>query len=133
MTEKYDPQPHGKPILCLDFDGCIHSYKTGWQGVDKIPDDPVPGVFLWMKTALNYFEIHIYSSRSSDTKGRAAMYFYIRNYSPEVARKVVFVKEKPRAYITIDDRCVQFNGKWEDPAFDPEVLLQFQPWYKSQK
>jgi hypothetical protein len=27
-----------KPILCLDFDGTIHSYISGWQGADVIPE-----------------------------------------------------------------------------------------------
>lgn len=30
----------GKPILCLDFDGVIHSYASGWKGADVIPDPP---------------------------------------------------------------------------------------------
>lgn len=32
-----------KPILCLDFDGVIHSYSSGWKGADVIPDPPVAG------------------------------------------------------------------------------------------
>ena len=32
-----------KPIVVLDFDGVIHSYKSGWKGADVIPDEPVPG------------------------------------------------------------------------------------------
>ena len=26
-----------KPILCLDFDGVLHSYTSGWRGA-RIPD-----------------------------------------------------------------------------------------------
>jgi hypothetical protein len=32
-----------KPILCLDFDGVLHSYTSGWKGAAVIPDPPVPG------------------------------------------------------------------------------------------
>lgn len=34
-----------KPILNFDFDGVCHSYTSGWQSADTIPDDPVPGLF----------------------------------------------------------------------------------------
>jgi hypothetical protein len=127
----HDPKPHGKPILLLDFDGCIHSYKSGWQGVDKIPDPPVPGVFRWIENALRYFDIHVYSSRSSDPLGRKAMYDYIRNHTiTSLVDDLTFTSEKSRAFITIDDRCTCFNGRWDDDAFDPENLLEFVPWYK---
>ena|SRR5215469_6150976 len=130
MKEKYDPQPNGKPILCLDFDGCIHSYTSGWKGVDKIPDPPVPGAFEWMTRAAEVFEIHIYSSRSSSPAGRRAMFQYIYSRDRVLAHLVVFADEKPRAFITIDDRCVQFNGNWSDAQFQPQKLLAFVPYYK---
>jgi hypothetical protein len=128
----WDPKPHGKPILCVDFDGCIHSYKSGWQGADIIPDPPVLGVFEWLEAALEYFEIHIYSSRSSDIRGREAMHVYIKKHS-SLANRFYFPVKKPRAWLSIDDRCICFNGQWSDPSFDPKNLLQFVPWYKEQK
>ena len=129
-----DPKPHGKPILCLDFDGVIHSYKSGWKGVDVIPDPPVPGAFAWIELALHDFDIYIYSSRSESIKGRFAMqHFFIDNGAEELLDKLTFTDKKPRAFLTIDDRCVCFNGRWSDPEFNPKNLLEFTSWYKYQK
>jgi hypothetical protein len=131
---EYDPVPHGKPILLLDFDGCIHSYSSGWKGVDKIPDPPVPFIWLWLEAALAYFEIHVYSSRSTELAGIFAMREYIRKHAgpnSTIATRVYFTDKKSRAFITIDDRCVCFNGNWNDPQLDPETLLKFVPWYKN--
>ena len=30
--------------VVFDFDGVVHSYTSGWQGEDTIPDPPVPGI-----------------------------------------------------------------------------------------
>jgi hypothetical protein len=38
-----------KPILCLDFDGVIHSYSSGWKGADVIPDPPVEALGAIMR------------------------------------------------------------------------------------
>lgn len=63
-----------KPILCLDFDGVIHSYSSGWKGAHVIPDKPVPGA---IEALLGYlkdgFEVAIFSSRSKSLRGRWAM------------------------------------------------------------
>lgn len=127
----YDTHPHGKPILLLDFDGCIHSYKSGWQGADVIPDPPVPGIFKWIETALMYFEIHVYSARSTEESGRKAMFEYVQKHTVgDLAARLIFTDKKTRPFITIDDRCVRFDGDWSDPQFNPERLLEFIPWYK---
>lgn len=62
-----------KPILCLDFDGVIHSYVSGWQGANAVADPPVKGAFTFIKNALNHFDVYIFSSRSNQPGGIAAM------------------------------------------------------------
>lgn len=63
-----------KKDLCIDFDGVIHSYKSGWKGVSVIPDEPVQGAIEWLVSLLDQgFQPMIYSSRSKSWFGRRAM------------------------------------------------------------
>jgi hypothetical protein len=61
--------------ICVDFDGVIHSYTSGWKGAVVIPDPPVEGAFAWLKemTARGDFRINIYSSRSKERGAIEAM------------------------------------------------------------
>lgn len=68
-----------KLILCLDFDGVIHSYTSGWKGATCIPDTPVEGALEFIANAVNYFEVNIYSSRSRYLFGRRAMKKWLYN------------------------------------------------------
>jgi len=68
-----DARPPGKPILVLDFDGVIHSYKSGWKGARVIPDPPVPGSLQFLAEALNHFDVQVFSSRSGQFGGIRAM------------------------------------------------------------
>lgn len=125
----------GKPILCLDFDGVIHSYTSGWKGADVIIDPPVEGAIGFMLEALNYFDVVIFSSRSHQPLGITAMRAWLRHHagatwyeSPDGPgiEDVRFVTEKPAALVTIDDRALTFDGTW--PAI--ETLKTFKPWNK---
>lgn len=125
-----------KPILCLDFDGVIHSYSSGWKGADVIPDPPVAGALDFIVAACDHFHVNIHSSRSCQPGGIAAMQRYLIDAYMDVAPVFdapLFVREglywpteKPAAMVTIDDRALTFNGTW--PRF--EDLLSFQPWNK---
>ena len=65
-------------ILCVDFDGVIHSYSSGWKGPRNIPDPPVPGAIQFLIEAQKSFFVHIYSSRSRYFGGRWAMKRWLR-------------------------------------------------------
>jgi hypothetical protein len=128
-----------KPILCLDFDGVIHSYNSGWKGADVVPDPPTEGAIAFMLAALRHFDVTIFSSRSNQRGGLNAMKEWLREHaggcwhpSPDGPglEDVRFVTEKPAAMLTIDDRALTFTGDWRD--FNPAKLLTFQPWNKRQ-
>jgi hypothetical protein len=127
-----------KPILCLDFDGVIHSYTSGWQGADKIPDPPVPGALQFIVAAMDHFRVAIFSSRSNHKGGIEAMrqwlgywsvdkeYGMPDNFDHGTWGAIEWPIDKPAAFLTIDDRAITFNGKWPDPT----LLLYFKPWNK---
>lgn len=67
-----------KKILCLDFDGVLHSYGSGWKGATEIPDPPVPGALEFVVGALDHFRVVVLSSRSHQWGGRRAMKRWLR-------------------------------------------------------
>jgi hypothetical protein len=126
-----------KPILCLDFDGVIHSYTSGWKGADVIPDPPVPGALAFMLDALHHFDVVIFSSRSNQRGGVTAMQKWLREHAGSCwyespagpgLEDVRFVTDKPPAMVTIDDRALTFTGVF--PAISQ--LKAFTPWNKKE-
>lgn len=143
----------GRKLIALDFDGVLHSYAAAWRGPGIIPDPPVPGAmeFLCRLALSQEFDPAIYSSRSKSLAGRRAMKAWIRQWicaleigswgtlvhrSPTlwqasentdlIMSYISWPWFKPPAWLTIDDRAVQFTGTF--PSF-PEMLA-FQPWNK---
>jgi hypothetical protein len=118
-----------RKTLCVDFDGVLHSYTSGWKGVDQVPDGPVPGAMDWLRAMLGEgFDICIYSSRSKDPAGLAAMMAALRVWGMDMddIDRLDFPTEKPAAWLTIDDRCFRFEGDF--PSAD--WLRRFRPWNK---
>ena len=70
-----------KPILCLDFDGVLHSYSSGWQGPRNIPDPPVDGAIAFLVQAVEHFDVQVFSSRSRYPLGRWAIKRWIRKHA----------------------------------------------------
>lgn len=127
-----------QPTICIDFDGVIHSYERGWQG-GVIYGTVVPGFFEWVERVRHQFKLVIYSSRSKDDAGVVAMGTWLhlkRNEwiksggerHPTEVLSFEFAHEKPAAWLTIDDRAIQFNGDWNASALTAESMRAFKPW-----
>lgn len=127
------------PILCMDFDGVLHSYKTGWQGPRTIPDPPVPGALAWVVNTVRSgkMRVAVYSSRSRYLFGRWKMKEWIwywlqwdvgltKKEAFDILAEISFPNYKPPAMVSIDDRAIRFTGE-----FPPlEHLLASKPWNK---
>ena len=123
-----------KPILCIDFDGVIHSYERGWQDGD-IYGSVTEGFWKWAHEVSKSFQLVVYSSRSKDHAQRSAMEAWLKHHwqaENDVSfvpwPKLLFAAEKPPAWLTIDDRGVTFRGSWSAPELSPQALIGFTPW-----
>lgn len=120
--------------LCLDFDGVLNSYLSGWQGPGIISDPPTQGAMEFLIEAIQHFKVAIFSSRSAHLGGVHAMQYWLLDHlEPHVgqadALRIVnevidWPTDKPPAFVSIDDRCMLFTGVWPDM----EELQAFTPW-----
>lgn len=118
-----------KKTICVDFDGVIHWYRSGWNGGD-IYDEPVPGAIDFLKKliASDRLIVAIYSSRSKYEGGIQKMkdWLFSNSLSMEELEEIQFPFQKPAAWITIDDRAFHFRGNFPTISY----LYEFEPWMK---
>jgi len=97
------------PIIVLDFDRVIHSYTSGWQGMNMIADPPTEGAVGAVNAYLDAgYQVAVLSSRSHHPGGIEAMKEWMRRYGFPVDR-IAFLDHKPPAAISIDDRGWQYQ------------------------
>lgn len=101
--------------ICLDFDGVIHSYQSGWQGVEVIPDPPIHKVDLAIKRLRKNFRVVVHSARCRSKAGVAAIENWLANHDIEVDE---VCEHKPPAHVYVDDRAVPFSGDWDQTIAD---------------
>ena len=126
----------GKKIICVDFDGVIHGYQSGFKGMGCIPDPPVvqdqsvKDSIRWLRELIwsDKFIICIYSSRSKSLFGRKAMKEWLHKWGlcNNELKQVYFPILKPPAWLTIDDRAIKFTGVF--PTI--KEIEEFKPWNK---
>lgn len=117
-----------KPIICLDFDGVVHSYTSGWKGAAVIPDQPVPGALEFVVTALDHAQVAIFSSRSHQWGGKRAMKRWLRAHLLAISGEF----SAPQWWL---DRIYRtaFAEPWEaecEHAADLVVREISWPWFK---
>ena len=102
-------EKYSRKTVVFDFDGVIHSYTSGWKGVDVIPDGPVPGIREAIDTLRREYcyEVIIVSTRCADKRGTEAIEEWLEKHGIEVDG----VKgRKPPAVAYVDDRGICFDG-----------------------
>lgn len=113
--------------IVFDFDGVIHSYDSGWQGYEVIPDEAVEGIEDVLKGLKKKgFKIVIVSARCIDKDGKEAIESWLKlhglyDYIDDIT------DTKPPALIYIDDRAICFDGNTKTLM---SKILNFKPWNK---
>lgn len=124
------------PVICVDFDGVLHAYTSGWKGATVIPDGPTPGAIQWLTKLTESFDVVVCSARARRPWGWWAVRKWLQREMfaywgahPLVADdalasiKVTFIK--PAAIVYIDDRAWRFDGKHFPSAAE---LRAHRPW-----
>ena len=97
--------------ICLDFDGVLHSYRSGWCGAEIIPDPPIHGTKDAVARLRQQYRIAIHSARCHSEAGRKAVEAWLERHNIEVDE---VCEHKPPALVYVDDRAVRFHGNWDD-------------------
>jgi hypothetical protein len=101
--------------ICLDFDGVIHSYRSGWKGESNIPDPPIHGVREAISHLRKRYRVVIHSSRSATEEGCDAIRKWLARHDIEVDDVCM---HKPPALVYVDDRAIPFTGDWQQTIAD---------------
>lgn len=127
--------------VCLDFDGVLHAYDTGWQDAAIIPDPPVDGAIAAVYGYLDEgLTLAILSVRSSLPGGIQAMREWLDKYDAEyryqhkipddvplLTARIYMPDHKPAAKLYVDDRGFRFEGTFPTPE---ELQALYTPWNK---
>jgi len=113
-------------ILCVDFDGVIHSYLSGWKGATEIPDPPVKGAIEWLNELCDHpeWDPQIYSSRSKEEGAIDAMRAWLKRHGLKYWDVIGMPTQKPAAFLTVDDRAICFRGTFPSRL----EMTCFRPW-----
>jgi hypothetical protein len=114
-----------KPTICLDFDGVIHAYTSGWQGAANVPDGIVEGTKEAVARLRERFTVKVFSARCGQEGGVEAIKEFLSKHEVEVDEIPL---TKPPSLVYVDDRGVTFKGDWDSCI---EEIMNFRQWQKA--
>jgi trehalose-6-phosphatase len=92
-----------KNTIAIDFDGVIHRYSLGWQGMDNAYDPPMDGAAEALRSlAETGHRIVVFSSRDTTVIQNWLKKYALEQYVAEVTNT------KIPARVYIDDRAYRF-------------------------
>ena len=115
MTDK-------KYTVCIDFDGTLTTYASGYTPDGDIPDGPTDGAKEAMEKLYRHYKVVVYSARAGTAKGNIAICNWLDDHGIP-CHEVTAVKPPAIAYV--DDRAVRFDDDWKQVLQDINVP----PWH----
>jgi hypothetical protein len=120
-----------KLTVCVDFDGVINSYTSGWKGAANLPDPPVEGAIEWLNKLDKRYSVAILTTRAQTQEACDAIADYLVEHGYTGSMPLITDRKIP-ALIYVDDRAVRFDGPEKGfPAID--TISTMQPWNKKYK
>lgn len=110
-----------KKTLLIDLDGVLNTY-TGKYDPDFIPPMRDGAKEFLAELCQKNFELVLFTTRPKNLAQQWCLENGLLDYFADVTNK------KKAAWLIIDDRCINFNGSYED------IILQipnFTPFYKT--
>ena len=103
--------------IAIDFDGVIHAYSRGFQGLENAYDPPMPGVYSALEELkASGYRLIIVSSRPVPIIKKWLEKHNMTSYFDDVSN----TKHPARYYI--DDHAVRFN-KNDPSAWEKTILF----------
>jgi hypothetical protein len=100
-----------RKTVAVDFDGVIHSYTSGWQGADVIPDPPIEGAIEFLNEVIEEFTLVIFTTRAGDEEARRAIMAWLMEHGFK-GEYVEITNVKGPAIFYLDDRAWRFRGRF---------------------
>ncbi len=108
-----------KRTLLIDLDGVLNTYTGGYQQ-DYIPP-MANGVKEFLESLQDKFDLKLFTTRPAHLAQKWIEDNQIQHLFSEVT------DTKRPAWLLIDDRCLTFDGNFENLAMQ---IAEFKPWYK---